>query len=384
MASKVKDQAPLSKAKANPLPGSISSALHKAQASAKTTPTTTTTHSLPRRVFESGFANPAMHLAKGYQSLYGDVRVALYMLVEYLKDRKPFTRRVDIRHIMRLKRDMMVVWPTTVVLAVPFLMPLVQAMIRGVPSWMPSAFVTDEMLSKKAEGLQRQREQGGPQVLASLAKLPAPTTTTSTPTPPSPKPTITTAKPDPLINLHRRFQLLVSNHASRATASDLIALNGYIRDHASIVDLPSSCLRPMAAMAGTGRLMPMSRLYQWADWILKDDKLLHAEGITSLTRFELIEALSERGFTNLTAPDNTLRAQLTSHLKFSKLVTETLARAAAVQALKTAGTFAGGKRTDSQQVEKRRELQPLGGEEIATAATMFVLARALKMHDIRS
>lgn len=62
---------------------------------------------------------------------------------------------------------------------------------------------------------------------------------------------------------------------------------------------------------------PKIRLLKWIDWILKDDVLIDKEGVRSLTEFELMEALCDRGYSiNESLADS--RLMLSNHIKFSK------------------------------------------------------------------
>jgi hypothetical protein len=88
------------------------------------------------------------------------------------------------------------------------------------------------------------------------------------------------------------------------------------------------------------------RLYRWADWILKDDALIRADGVNSLSRYELLEALEERGFPRYHTggiegmPVPEMRALLTAHLAWGRRVEEGLATSGHAEVARPA-VFAG-------------------------------------------
>lgn len=66
--------------------------------------------------------------------------------------------------------------------------------------------------------------------------------------------------------------------------------------------------------------MPKARLLMWADWMLKDDRLIEKEGIKSLSLFELREASMIRGIPQSQKLESYRYYQkaLQSHLTLSK------------------------------------------------------------------
>ena len=66
-------------------------------------------------------------------------------------------------------------------------------------------------------------------------------------------------------------------------------------------------------------MYPKTRLLKWIDWILKDDVLIDKEGVRSLSEFELLEALEDRGLSvNQSLSES--RKILNNYLQFSNIV----------------------------------------------------------------
>ena len=82
------------------------------------------------------------------------------------------------------------------------------------------------------------------------------------------------------------------------------------------------------------------RLYRWADWIAKDDALIRHEGVLSLSKFELIEAIEERGFStplaklNIEGDLHELRDVLTRYLMCASKVQAAMTAAQVPEAAK--------------------------------------------------
>lgn len=111
------------------------------------------------------------------------------------------------------------------------------------------------------------------------------------------------------------------------------------------------------------RVMPLTRLYKWADWILKDDMLLHKDGVGSLSAYELVEALEERGYTGYSPNMQTkdLRKILDTHVSFSRDCIDKLRRK-------------NGKESISQSLPGEHGLEP---HEVLKVAFFIVAARAV-------
>lgn len=103
---------------------------------------------------------------------------------------------------------------------------------------------------------------------------------------------------------HLTVKLPQVANPGRATEGDVISLHSLVRDNANIIMLSMSDLSLLGRFVGLG--IPAAaariRLFAWVDWILKDDALLRQQGIRSLTEYELLEALEERGNCQLVEP----------------------------------------------------------------------------------
>ena len=78
---------------------------------------------------------------------------------------------------------------------------------------------------------------------------------------------------------------------------DLLPLLPLFKMGAGLAHMPSNDIILWSKYIGHSLpwILPRSRMYKWADWIIKDDQLIKDDGVNSLSRVELLEALEERG-----------------------------------------------------------------------------------------
>jgi hypothetical protein len=76
---------------------------------------------------------------------------------------------------------------------------------------------------------------------------------------------------------------------------DWVEVVPFMNEYCNIKNSP---LKKMSAFVGISMpsIWGRPRFLQWADWILKDNQLIKDQGIQSLSNYELVEALLERGF----------------------------------------------------------------------------------------
>ncbi|TPX60373.1 hypothetical protein PhCBS80983_g01794 [Powellomyces hirtus] len=309
--------------------------------------------SLIRRWWDASIAGPASILLTGLGYFWNGSMESLQMYTDHRQKGVVVKDRAKIIHLQRNKRDLLRIFPAALYLAVPLAIPLLPYMFRVAPNFMPTVFVTEDILWKKLRAVEKRRSALAPKLLAAFDNA-IETSVSKEPTPQAKQ-------------LAQRWKQLRGN-PTRNTETQLISLQILMRDHASLVSAPTSLIRIMARFVGLGMhaVAPQSRLFTWIDWIIKDDKLLRAQGVNSLTDYELREALDERGFINLsqkTIPE--LRNTLSQHLKFTKHVTETI-----VPRSRAAHLRSGSKDA----------LVEMPADEIASMASMILIARALQLH----
>ncbi|KAI9324330.1 hypothetical protein BDR26DRAFT_881626 [Obelidium mucronatum] len=120
-------------------------------------------------------------------------------------------------------------------------------------------------------------------------------------------------------------------------------------------------------------VFPRTRLIQWADWILKDDAIIRREGVQSMTRLELLEALEERGFTALQDVSvEEMKSTLLSHTKWTKLAFDTIVNKR---------NWEKGVDVNSEAIVVPKVSRDLGltSEELGGVAALLVVARALNV-----
>ncbi|KNC98915.1 uncharacterized protein SPPG_05878 [Spizellomyces punctatus DAOM BR117] len=313
--------------------------------------------SYPKRWFAKTFTEPTMVLLSGLGLLYNGSMQSLQLWVDYHQKGKPVRTRSEIRHVQRNKRDLARVFPATIFLALPFAIPMLPFVFRKAPSFLPSVFITDEILAKKMHVTQTKRAELAPILLASLGQALEARASRGN----AKNSSVTQA-------LERRWKNMFNNN-SRPSEGDLIALQPVIRDNVNILDLSSSQLRVMGQFVGLALpwIASQSRLYGWVDWILKDDELLRQQGVQALTEYELLEALEERGFINISGQKTgRLRTMLAEHLRFTKTASDVISRRS---------------RAASSRNEPQLTTTGLPLEEIASMTTLILTARALGVHE---
>ncbi|KAJ3153775.1 hypothetical protein HDU86_005108 [Geranomyces michiganensis] len=322
--------------------------------------------------------------------------------VAYRQEGTLVTRRADIKHMQRNKRDLPRVLPAAVFFAVPFAIPLLPVLMKFAPGFLPSVFVTREVLEVKVGVMRDRRLQSADELLRAVDTAIEGSVGAAASAAAASRVPLNSREQQHAAALARRWTLLREQHqnspaapaAAPATAakakpsdSDLISLQTLLRDHASIFEVSPAALRVMSAFAGISSPLtpllsllytplPRARLLAWIDWVLKDDGLLRQQGINSLTDYELLEALDERGFINLTGRSTAeLRTALAQHLRFTKAATDAIVPRARAARLRGGGS-------GSSQPITAATVDALPHDEIAAVATLVLVARALRLHEV--
>ncbi|KAJ3165569.1 hypothetical protein HDU88_004056 [Geranomyces variabilis] len=355
-----------------------------------------------RRIWNTSFADPANNMLTAMSLLWRNTMYSTELWVAYRQEGHTVTRRADIKHMQRNKRDLLRVMPAAIFFAVPFAIPLLPVLMRVAPGFLPSVFVTREVLEMKVGVMRERREKGAEAVLEAVDKAIGRSVGGGSSSAAESRERQHAAALARRWTLLREQQLLqqrpgvapgaVVRKAAAPSDSDLISLQTLFRDHATLLDVPPATLRTMMSFAGISTplspvlshvfaRLPRARLLAWIDWVLKDDGLLRQQGINSLSDYELMEALDERGFINLTNRSTAeLRTALAQHLRFTKAATDAIiprARAAAAADARNAGLSRAPLATTATSANT-----VLPHDEIAAVATLVLVARAMRLHEV--
>lgn len=192
----------------------------------------------------------------------------------------PLTKRRDIRHVIRVKKDWAIIFPALLYAILPFTIPTIPFIVAKYPSVLPSAFVTDELMAKRIAGIEKKRSDKSA-VLAGFRKacseLPIPFK-------------------NQLMTNSKKLMIKALSGKYTVSNSDLFDLYPFIYTHFNLLSLPNESLIEFSRFLclALPSISSRSKIIQWADWILKDDALIRAEP-RNLTQFELLEILDERG-----------------------------------------------------------------------------------------
>ncbi|KAJ3407275.1 letm1 and EF-hand domain-containing protein 1, mitochondrial [Chytridiales sp. JEL 0842] len=300
----------------------------------------------PKNLFVALVAEPAYKYLDGLGLLYERSALSIYHWADYMAKNELVKERNLIRMFERNKRDLFMVLPATVYLALPFTKFTIPTVFSSFPYFVPSCFITAELLDVKRIALQRKR------VATSQALLKF---------------------------FEKRIESIQSNSAATSTQlsllkkilsspvpptySDLASLYPLFHSHFPSYVLPSR-FRSLAS-SQLGLTIPSffgtARLLRAFDWIVKDDEMLRREGVSALTDFEVVEALIERGYTNLTGDSLAVdpRQSLIAHIKFTQLLVD----------------VAKGNRDPSRDPVMNGAV--LHGDELGAVGSLLVFARAL-------
>ncbi|KAI8592104.1 hypothetical protein BDZ88DRAFT_449432 [Geranomyces variabilis] len=355
-----------------------------------------------RRIWNTSFADPANNMLTAMSLLWRNTMYSTELWVAYRQEGHTVTRRADIKHMQRNKRDLLRAMPAAIFFAIPFAIPLLPVLMRVAPGFLPSVFVTREVLEMKVGVMRERREKGAEAVLEAVDKAIGRSVGGGS------SGAADSRERQHAAALARRWTLLreqqlqqrpgvapgaVVKETAAPSDSDLISLQTLFRDHATLLDVPPATLRTMMSFAGISTplspvlshvfaRLPRARLLVWIDWVLKDDGLLRQQGINSLSDYELMEALDERGFINLTNRSTAeLRTALAQHLRFTKAATDAIIPRARAAAAADARNAAGITRAPIATTATSANAA-LPHDEIAAVATLVLVARAMRLHEV--
>ncbi|KAJ3142522.1 hypothetical protein HK100_002191 [Physocladia obscura] len=317
----------------------------------------------PKSQFIS-FTNPLSRQFEGLLNLHSHASTCITLMVLYVAKNKRVYSRENIRMVLRTVQDLKLIIPAIPYLALPFKKYTLPAVFLLIPGLVPTSYYTQEVMQIKASTIERKREKSASTVVSTIStqldKLTA-------------KNNVLTAAGITALKrlVVTKMQML---NTSSITSADLIPLLHSVfiarLTASNSLESPSTLTRflnftfPFVA--------PRTRMIQWADWIIKDDALLLREGVNHLNWFELIEALEERGFTQLDGIDETrMRAMLIAHARFTKTLMDVVVskRVVVDETVESANV--------AEKVSKHLRLT---SEEIGGIATLLVFSRALNVN----
>ncbi|KAJ3329709.1 Anoctamin-7 [Blyttiomyces sp. JEL0837] len=225
----------------------------------------------PAKLFEQVVAKPAWQFTEGLLVLYRNSTRTMELWAGFISKQETIKLRHEIKHI--------------------------------------ESFMTESLTRMKCAALEKKRQQLLPVEVKGFSDM--------------------LAKVSSENHAHAVAVKKVMSHPSAASYSDLVpAFPLFVKD-LSAVFFPVSQVQRWLAHLGFGFpfIIPTARFLRWADWIVKDDIQMRAEGIHAMTVYELVEALDERGFTKLNDLSvDEMRSRLIEHAKFTKALHDTAIR----------------------------------------------------------
>lgn len=360
----------------------------------------------PGNAFTSLYGRPAMLLFKGLSAVGNNVLYGIKVLLLVAKEGK-VRKRADIWHFVRLKRDMILATPYFFLIPGCFMLPVLPVVCKYAPMLVPTTFYTAQVLDFKLSNDTANRKLAydpltsqinvefvrrsvqDPETQDRLLKLACTSDDRQS----------AAAELNSLAKAHNLplevivwIQLLLSRLSSAEgghvsyTSYDMVAkLLPLFLGKSGVQPFCLFNVRKLSVLAGKAigirfpGMLPQTRLLIWADWMLKDDALVRSEGVSSLTHYELLEALSMRGYVGLstTVKISVLQQLLTSHIKF----TQNLSRQLLLQQNFSERQSSAGEKglgsivsTKSSDEKYGHLLDPL---QVSAVGSMVLLARIL-------
>ncbi|KAJ3179508.1 hypothetical protein HDU85_004781 [Gaertneriomyces sp. JEL0708] len=263
---------------------------------------------------------------------------ALDLFVKHRKSGHKISSRTELRFYMDVKNDYKCLITTGPWLMIPLVGRLVKKILykrawEGVPG-----FVRREDLESFTMNVVAHREATREEVLSALSQK-------------------FKGAEGPLAK--RWSKIIQEGHSSPQALLTLLPL---FASHASLLDFTESEARVLCRFLGLGILPFKSkeRLFQWGDWILKDDEMLRSENVRRLTYPDIIEALVERGAIDLSSSDQVLRQALGAYLKNVGTLRQAIKRTV---------------RATTQQIKPNSELTP---EQVCAMVPIMVVGQCLR------
>lgn len=192
-------------------------------------------------------------------------------------------------------------------------------------------------------------------------------------------------KPITYQNLHQLVSLFV--RSSKQQNNSPSSSSFFPMDLLSLSSSQCSLLLKHACVpVPSSPLFTSARVYRWADWILKDDSLIRRDGgVSTLSHYELLEALDERGYSGLSVEGTSmeeLRKMLLGHTRFTKFVVDEI-RKARITASRGATAGAGSTGNSGKNTAIKREEEVIGHDldpdEVCIVAGVLMFARGLNV-----
>ncbi|KAH9250258.1 hypothetical protein BASA81_011939 [Batrachochytrium salamandrivorans] len=240
-----------------------------------------------RSFFESKLVAPALSYITALAQLYSNSAYSMSLIVN-AKEKGRATKRVDIRHIIRNKKDLLCILPGAAYMCLPFQKYTLPLVFSYVPWIIPSVLRTSELLELQMAHARKTHEARSRRVLkhviTSLKAIPA-----------------TDLKKSRIIGAERRRLALVEKfeNPDSIKEADLLEMYTFCQLHFNLLTTSSLLSASFGSLFHftAPALFPKTRMLQWGDWIAKDDLLIRKDGVNSLSLPEMVEALLERGFT---------------------------------------------------------------------------------------
>ncbi|KAJ3075693.1 hypothetical protein HDU98_007250 [Podochytrium sp. JEL0797] len=299
----------------------------------------------------------------GLRQLHANASTYINLGVNYFVRSERVERRDAIRLLLRTGSDLKVITPSALYLAFPFKSYTLPFVFHVLPGLVPSSYYTEEVMGIKARTVQSKREKSAVAVVESMSKQVGKLGEEFV----FDKGTVAA------VSMFKKLML----NTSAITFSDLTPLLYplFVSRLPAATGLSNPSQLTSFLNLNFPFLTPRTRLIQWADWILKDDAMIRREGVHSMTRFELLEALEERGFINLAdASLDDMRSTLKYHTKCTKWIMDAIV---GKRSMDSKPVY----KDDYAKVELVAKDLGLTSDELGGVATLMVFARAL---DVKS
>ncbi|KAI8833235.1 LETM1-like protein-domain-containing protein [Chytriomyces cf. hyalinus JEL632] len=293
----------------------------------------------------------------GIVSLHGATSDCITLLATYWARSERVVRRDSVRMVLRTIQDLKVLLPSVLYLGLPFQTYTLPTVFRVIPGIVPSTFYTQSVLYIKARTVEAKRTERRQKIIEAVSTQVEDLKTSD----------------DKSVNTSALVYKKMMMNPDGISYSDLNSLLCplFITSMTASAGLAKPSLFTSFINLTFPHALPRPRLLMWADWILKDDFMIRREGVGAMTRFELIEALEERGFTRLSGLSmDEMKQALVAHARFTKSLVDSIVS-------KRTNEKAFVPSDDYAKVPVISTQLGMTPEELGGVASLLVFARAL-------
>jgi len=272
--------------------------------------------SFPNNIFKRHIADPIVRHGNGLSKWFNYSSYCVKIKLHALVSGEKITTRSDICHVDRTFKDSLIAVPSAFFMFIPVVLPIFEYITYRFPRLCPSSFLTQEKLDHLMQYTARNRESLKPTILSEMRKG-------------IDEIVRDTPNDREIQYAGKLWKIMMSKYSANPAQVSMIDISKLapIFRARGLFNSPTSQVYNWARYLGFNALFFKTKLYRWADWNFKDTDLILADSVTVMTTFELLEALSDRGYASeLVDADANTRKLLLAHCQFSKVLAQDACR----------------------------------------------------------